>query len=170
MFSMNRPYFENRDDDNEDCEQPFIFPIECDECDTESYIVGPQGPAGPAGAPGPQGPIGATGPQGPAGVSGSAGLVGTATVTSTIPTGQTYTIVSASGNITVTLPPISEVFMDNLADLYTIVNFSGLMVTIAGNGGDLVEGQSSVILNDLSPLVGFASLTLLPTSYGWFII
>jgi hypothetical protein len=78
--------------------------------------------------------------------------------------GQIYTIVNASGNTTQTLPLISSVLEDMIANPYEIYNYSPHEIVIQGSGSDLVDGQSSITIL----LIG--SLTLLPTPLVWLLI
>lgn len=137
---------------------PPFFPIgDCDdECNGPLYIRGPRG------FPGGIGPTGMTGPVGP---SGAAGLQETVTESSLIPVGQVYTIVDAPGVTTQTLPPISSVLVDGLANPYTIYNYSGHTVGVLGSDDDLVQRAAEAFEKFENE-----SVTFLPTLLGWLVI
>jgi hypothetical protein len=109
-------------------------------------------------APGPQGPQGAMGPPG-----SSSGPIVTVTDDSSIPVGQTITLINATGPTTQTLPPISEALVGGIGNTYTIRDLSDNQVTVLGSGSDLIEGTTS----DVFEYDGTAR-TYAPSSSGWW--
>ena len=134
-----------------------IYPLpgDNDGCDIQVFIPGPIGPVGPVGPTGPQGPMGS-----------SSGPFVIVTTSSSIPTGQSFTIVNASAINTQTLPAVSSVVTSGTTSQYIIYNVNAYAMTIQGTGGDQVQFGSNLVV-----LFGKTSVTLLAvTGLGWIIV
>lgn len=106
-----------------------------------------------------------TGPAGPQGPSGASGKIGVVTGTSIIPDDQFFTVFNGSGPASLTLPLIADIFDGITATSFTVRNVTNYLLTILPAGSDLIESDTSIVLNNQR-----SSWTFIPTSLGWLII
>jgi len=116
---------------------------EDDGCDVVIFIPGPPGPAGPP---------------------GTGDLVEIVTISTSIPVGQTYTLVQGIAPTVQTLPPLSS-FSFPSTQVYSVANLTSHLVQVEPSGSDtIIDGNPA---NE--PFVN-TSLSFLATSIGWKII
>ena len=107
-----------------------------------------QGPQGVAGATGRTGPVGSTGPTGINVLTSytlSPVVTSTQTLYSTIGNYDIYQIDSSGGSFTINLSPASTKRIHYFVDVGGTL--SAYPVTIATTGGDIIAGDTSVLMN-----------------------
>lgn len=123
-------------------------------------VEGPQGPVGPQGPKGDKGDTGPQGPQGPMGPQGSAGETGKCTCNrrKTILVQTDYKMqaddfyvgVRSDSPVTITLP--TALSLDHYVDFIVKAEMGPPLgnrkVTITTDDGSLIDGQSSVVLQE----------------------
>jgi hypothetical protein len=131
----------------------------------ELRLSGGGGGAGGGGTPGPQGPPGVAGPTGAPGFNAAGGPVPVSVKTSSYSVLTTDCFLAAdatTGTLTFTLPTASG----NTGRIFYMkkIDSSANAMVIQGNGGDLIDGLSTV-----STMVQYESFSIISTGTGWYL-